>query len=89
MTDEPTRWDKEIEPGDVIHFEMDAEPITSPIDLIDPETVPSWPEPAEGGTLGGGADHDFMASDWIPFTLGALCSSIIWFIIFLAAKLLP
>ncbi len=53
-----------------------------PIDLIDPATIPEWPEPAEGGSTIG-ADHDFMASDWIPFTLGALCSSIIWFIILL------
>lgn len=91
----------------------------TPIDLVDPDTIPDlppsiqasgrhiddgWPEPAEGGTLGGGeskpwpdfsvfkpiaVDGDWMASDWIPFALGALCSSIIWIIIIAAAKLLP
>ncbi len=42
-----------------------------------------WPETAEGGTTIG-ADHDFMASDWIPFGLGVLCSSVIWLLILLS-----
>lgn len=65
----------------------------------------NWPEPAEGGTTIGseqqpfesplvdgskGADFDFgRMAQWAIFAAGALTSSIIWFIIFLAAKLLP
>ena len=33
-------------------------------------------------------DSDFMASDWIPFAMGALVASIIWLVILMADRLM-
>ena len=59
----------------------------SPRDYTDEERRiigDGWPDAAEGGTtidLPKGADHDFMASDWIPFLLGVFVSSGMWILV--------
>ena len=40
-----------------------------------------WPDRFKPGAIN--------SSNWHGYAIGALCSSIIWFIIILAAKLLP